>query len=213
MFLYAVIGIEADRDVPLEEKIIVPSDLLEVLQNSFIDGRRVIDSMGVELLPAQIVGKPLFVTPIVVSCFIVVLSLLNILFKLPIINLGLLAFCSLLGLFFTYILFLSDFPGSGWNWLLIPFNLLPLIFWKWRQKWALWFAAVLVLWEIGMIAYPHRLTDPAYLVLVIAYIIMYTRIGWHGRVRRPATIAKPVSRSCADIFEDLRRRNMERRRG
>ena len=184
VFLYAVIGIEADRDVPYENKVIVPSDLLEVLQNSFVNGQKVIDSVGEELLPTQRKEESLFVSPMVVACLVVALSLLNILFMVPIINHMLVAFYSILGFFFTYIIFLSDFPGTGFNWLLIPFNLLPLIFWKWRARWALWFAGILLLWEVGMVVYPHRLTDPAYLVLVAAYILMYVQIGlaWrHGK--------------------------------
>ena len=70
-----------------------------------------------------------------------------------------------------------------------------------------------MLWEIGMIAYPRRLTDPAYLVLVAAYIVMFTHIGWQGRARRPATATTTTSRSCADIFEQLRRDNEAARKG
>ena len=76
----------------------------------------------------------------------------------------------------------------------MPFNLLPFVFWRWRQKWALLFVGVLVLWEIGMIAAPHRMTDPAYLVLVFAYIVMYARIGWPkasaAMERRTAELAR-----------------------
>ena len=105
----------------------------------------------------------------------------------------------------------SNLTAMGWNWLIVPFNLLPLVLWKWRAKCALWFAGVLVLWEIGMMVHPHRLTDPAYLVLVAAYIIMYARIGWPKKwnlayQKKPVG---PLTRSCADIFGNLRRRNME----
>ena len=234
-FLHAICGAELDREVSVFRSIVVPSDLLGLLRASKIDGKPVIDGDGEVLLEvggghgatALPVGEaspaaqgnghagrvPLpFLTPMTVSWFAVALAVVNWFVKANWLDWLFLAFQSLAGAFFTYLVAFSNLPATSWNWLIVPFNLLPLVLWKWRKKWALCFAGVLVLWEIGMIAYPHRLTDPAYLVLVVAYIIMYTRIGWQGRVRRPATIAKPVSRSCADIFEDLRRRNMERGR-
>jgi len=181
-FLCAVIGIDADRKVSCEEKVIVPSDLLEVLQNSTVNGRKIIDSDGVKLVSMQSVGYSTIVTPLVVSCLVLMLSLFDMFAQIPLIGMLLFGLYSILGTFFTYIMFLSDFPGSGWNSLLVPFNLLPLVFWKWRKTWALWFVGVLLLWEIGMIAAPHRLTDPAYLVLVGAYIIFYLKFTRFGRV-------------------------------
>ena len=180
-FLYALIGVEADRSVPCEKKIIVPLDLLEVLQNAKLNGSVIVADEGVELLPTTLITRKTWVTPLMVSIFVAVFSMVNLLLASSCIDVLLLGFQSVAGAFFTYILFVSDFPGSGWNWLIVPFNLLPLVFWKWRQKWALWFAGVLVLWEIGMICWPHRLTDPAYLVLVGAYIIFYLKFTRFGR--------------------------------
>jgi len=95
----------------------------------------------------------------------------------------------------------SNLTAMGWNWLIVPFNLLPLVFWKWRKTWALWFAGLLVLWEVGMIFYPHRLTDPAYLVLVAAYIIFYISTAREPLVRMVGRVIsnapKGGSRSCA----------------
>ena len=87
---------------------------------------------------------------------------------------------SLAGLFFFYLVFISDLPATGWNWLVIPFNPLPLVFWKWRRRWALGFVGILVAWEAYMLLSPHRLTDPAYLVLVAAYAVFYAAIGWRA---------------------------------
>ena len=213
-FLHAICGAELDREVPNMQKIVVPSDLLGLLRIAKVNGSPIIDSEGVELLAAKPDVKPSFFSPAVASGVVVVLAAVNWFLKVHCLDWLLLAIQSLAGFFFSYLVFASNLTATDWNWLIVPFNLLPLIFWRWRQKWALWFAAVLVLWEIGMIAYPHRLTDPAYLVLVAAYIVMYARIGWQGRVRHPVTVANPTtSRSCADIFEQLRRANEAARKG
>ena len=88
------------------------------------------------------------------------------------------------GLFFMYLVCFSSLPATTWNWLIVPFNLLPLVFWRWRRYWAWPFAAVLVAWEALMVFYPHQLTDWAYVVIVTAYIVFYVKQGCgRGRLR------------------------------
>jgi hypothetical protein len=212
VILYAICGTGLDSETSMFGKVVIPEDLLEVLRLATINGKPVIDKGGKELLPAKIQEDPPAFTPLMASGLVVLFAIVNFFLKSTAMDVTFLAFQSVLGLFVSWLLIVSNLPATSWNWLIVPFNLLPLVLWKWRQKWALWFAGLLVLWEIGMMVYPHRLTDPAYLVLVVAYIVMYARIGWHGRARRPATAVHPVTRSCADIFENLRRRNMERGR-
>lgn len=214
-FLHSFCGTEHDWNVSDIEKVVVPNDLLQFLKLAKVNGKPIIDSDGVELLPvnpkaggAHSCATGIF-TPFFVTCVIAALAATNWFVKVNWLDWLFLAFQSLAGAFFTYLVVFSNLPATDWNWLIVPFNLLPLVFWKWRKKWALWFASVLVLWEVGMIAYPHRLTDPTYLVLVAAYVLMYARLGWQGRARRTATAAKASSRSCADIYEQLRRANAE----
>lgn len=193
-FIHAISGTEIDKDVPNASKVVIPRDLHEILCVARVNGKPVIDGEGVELLPVKQRGTRSCVTaiftPLVVACVIAALATTNWFVKVKWLDWLFLVFQSFAGAFFTYLVVFSNLPATDWNWLIVPFNLLPLVFWKWRQKWALWFAGVLVLWEIGMIAYPHRLTDPAYLVLVFAYIVMYARIGWKwscaAMVRRTA---------------------------
>ena len=179
-FLHSFCGTEHDWNVVDIEKIVVPSDLVEFLSMAKVNGKPIINEEGVELLPsgkAEATAFHRIFTPLVVAFFVVVASSVNWLFKSNRIDWLFLAFQSLAGVFFTYLVAFSHLPATDWNWLIVPFNLLPLVFWKWRKKWALYFAGVLALWEIGMITWPHRLTDPVYLVLVGAYIVMYARIG------------------------------------
>ena len=84
---------------------------------------------------------------------------------------------TVIGLFEAYIVFVSDLPASSWNWLLIPFNPLPLVFWRWRRYWAWGFVTILLVWEAFMLLSPHLLTDPAYLVIVFAYVIFYVKVA------------------------------------
>ena len=205
-FLHAICGAELDRDVPNMQKIVVPSDLLGLLRRATVKGRPIIDGDGIEILAAKTVAKPSLFSPLVVAFMILALAVINWFTKMKWLDWLFLALFSLAGFFFSYLVFVSDLTATGWNWLIVPFNLLPLIFWKWRAKWALWFAAVLVLWEIGMIAYPHRLTDPAYLVLIVAYIIFYVSMAKLPLLRMVGRVApRPPQggpRSCAAVMKE-----------
>ncbi len=183
-FLTGICGIEVDKNVPPSEKIMTPEVLLGFLRTVKVSGSPIIDNVGVELLPAKPLASGPLVTPFAVSWFFVGLAVADVFLHCRGIDILFLSIQSIVGLFYTFLVFFSDLPATSWHWLIVPFNLLPLLFWKWRWKWALWFAVVLVLWECGMVLYPHRLTDSAYLVLVVAYIGMYARIGWPQRLRQ-----------------------------
>ncbi len=183
-FLQAICGAELDRNVPNAQKVLLPGDLLALLRGAKVNGSAVIDGEGVELLKAKPVTAPSVLTPIVASVLFFAVAAANIFLKSTWLDVGFLVFQSLAGAFFTYLVFFSKLPATSWHWLIVPFNLFPAFFWRWRRKWALWFAATLTLWACGMILYPHRLTDPAYLVLAAAYVLTYVRIGCPWRVSR-----------------------------
>ena len=173
--LHSFCGIEHDLSVADSEKIIMPGDLVRFLKLAKVNGEPIIEGDGVELIAPKAQGRALFVTPMAVAWFVLVLAIVNLFIKQRWLDWIFLGFQSLCGIFYLYWVGLPGFPATSWHWLVVPFNILPLIFWKWRQKWALWFVGVLIGWESGMIRYPHLLIDPAYLVLVGAYIIFYMK--------------------------------------
>ena len=183
-FLHTVAGTEVDREVSPFKAVILSRDFVNLLKGATIQGRHIIEDDGEVLIQSNAPKKTTVITPMIVAGLAFVVACINLLVKSKGIDWAFLAIQSLLGLLLSHLLFVSRLPATDWNWLIVPFNLLPTIFWKWRQKWALWFAAALVLWECGMILYPHRLTDSAYLVLVVAYIGMYARIGWPQCLRQ-----------------------------
>lgn len=174
-FLHAICGTELDGDVPNMQKIVVPTDVLDLLRIAKVNGTPIIDGEGEVLLAAKPDTAPSVFSPVVAASIVLILAVASWFIKGHLINWLFLALQSALGFFFTYLVAFSDLTATDWNWLIVPFNLLPLIFWYWRRKWALWFVLVLVTWEAGMILYPHRLTDPAYLVLVGAYMLFYLK--------------------------------------
>ncbi len=175
--LTGLCGTEADKEVDNYKKVVTPATLLPFLQTARVAGTPIVDRPGVELLSARPLTPPPLVTPFAVSWLFVALAILNAFFNWRGIDVLFLAIQSLAGLFYTYLVFVSNLPASNWHWLIVPFNLLPLVFWKWRRAWAVVFTGVLLLWELGMLLYPHRLTDPAYLVLVGAYVVFYFSVA------------------------------------
>lgn len=104
------------------------------------------------------------------------LTLICVLLKIKVMDYVLLGIQTLLGIVAVFLVFFSTFCCTEWSWLIIPFNPLPLIFWKWRRKWALPYAIGLIIWCAFMFFWPHILTDNAYILMVAAMIISYAGI-------------------------------------
>ena len=59
--------------------------------------------------------------------------------------------------------------------LMVLFNPLPLLLWKWRSYWALPYAILLAIGVIVLACWPHMLIDPAFLVLALAYVVLFAK--------------------------------------
>ena len=180
---YFLIGVEAERKLPCEQKLIVPMDLVEVWQKaSFTNGQTVLDATPRVLVDATKCNEETWFTPLLVSIILLFLSLLSLstlwisnkdlLITGQIVDYTMLTIQSFLGALMVYLVCFSSLPGTSWNWLIIPFKILPVICWKWRKYWALPYAAICAIWLIAMLVYPHRLIDPACIPLTLAWIFV-----------------------------------------
>ena len=177
-FLNAIVGTETDN----VEEVVVPRDLLACLRKIRVEGVPIIADEGVELLPTKYQCRPSVVTPKVVAWLLAALAVGCFFLKSRMLDWFFVALQTLAGMFFTYLVSASGLPTSCWNWLIVPFNPLPFVFWRWRRYWAWPFVAVLLAWETFMLLSPHQLTDPAYLVIVLAYVIFYAQVAHKGKV-------------------------------
>jgi hypothetical protein len=185
-FMYFLIGIEGDQDYPCEQKIIVPTDLVEVWQKATLgDGQPVLDSTPRVLLEATRHNKGTWCTPLLVSIFLLLLSVLSLATawtSSPLvrkagtaIDIILVTLYAVAGAVMTYLIVFSGLPCTSWNWLIIPFNILPVIFWHWRRYWAPWYAGLLFLWSIvmaGEFFFGHVLVDWPHILLVLAFAVV-----------------------------------------
>lgn len=179
--LHAIWGFETDSEVTKIEKVLMPNDLLEFLKGAKVDGIPVISGEGVEVLPQKNVPRTPFLTPMMAAILLVLLAIVDFVWVWkPSLGLVFVVLQAVAGLFFAYLVFFSSLPATGWNWLIVPFNPLPLVLWRWRRYWAWGFVAVLLAWESFMLLSPHQLTDPAYLVVVLAYVVFYAKMARKG---------------------------------
>lgn len=175
--LYTFVGFEADKTCKEVEKVVIPADLVEVYQRAKIDGRTIITEEPKVIIPLKKNQNTTWFTPMLVAVVLLLLAILGVFRFDRYINIALLSVQTVIGLFLVYLVVFSTLPCTEWNWLLIPFNPLPALLWKWRKRWALGFAVIMMVWDVVMWGYPHQLTDRAYTVLVIALVVMYLSIS------------------------------------
>ena len=175
-FLYLISNGSIDRECSLEDKLIMPGDLVEVLQKARVQGCTMLESEAHLLLD----GKPMpvrpFVTPLMVSLLLLLLTALCVVLKKSWMDYVLLALQTLLGIITVYLVCFSKLCCTEWSWLIIPFNPLPLLAWHWRRHWALPYAVILVLWIVFILLWPHRMTDWPYVVLTASLVLSYVGI-------------------------------------
>lgn len=180
-FALLIVGNEADEPLVGERQLIIPTDLVHAWQQAKVNGKPLLASEPNILLEGEPKVADGWFKPMVLAIILLILSIANLLWKRPYFDWLMLAAQTLVGCFMTYLICFSDLCCTDWNWLIIPFNPLPLIFWHWRKHWALPYAAILTLWCIAMAAmtiWGYVLVDWSHIVIVVAWIvIVFHQIG------------------------------------
>lgn len=159
-------------DIPEEEKLIAPFELVERWQVATINGLPIISEEPIELAPSQKQYKGEWFSPLVFALLLFVLSIIGMFTKNSYLDYAFLSLYTIFSLLITYMLVFPSMPNTDWNWLIIPFNILPAICWKWRKKWALPYVIVIALWCICMLCAPHRLVEYTHIILAISFGII-----------------------------------------
>ena len=187
--LYFLIGSEAEQPMNNEEKLIVPTDLVEVWQQATFDnGKPVLDNEAHELLESKIQMKAGWFTPLLASILLLLLSLSSLAacwvdnkacrIAGDVVDYAILTIQTLLGLLMTYLVCFSSLPCTSWNWLIVPLNVLPAICWYWRKYWSLPLACILLVWSIAMageLMWGHVLVDWSHIILVLAFTVVLVK--------------------------------------
>ena len=173
--LGVVVSDANDKDTSIDEKLIVPADLAEIWQQSTVNGLVFAEYIGDIVLSNYVEPEPPFFTPQKLAWAILLITLLLIALRLKWWKWVLLGIQCLVGVVLLYLALCTQlFSSAGWL-MLVLFNPLPLLLWKWRRYWQLPYAIILLIEALVLICWPHMLVDPAYIVLLLSYIVLF---GW-----------------------------------
>lgn len=187
--LQTISGVELRQPYAIVDKVVTPADLEEVLQKTTLNGQPLVKSSGIMVKQTLSVKPAGLFTPMVLACILLVLAIVSCFWMHLPLSLLLLALQSAFGLLLTYLLLFSKLPITDFNWLIIPFNLLPLLLWHWRRWWLLPFAVICLGWSIVMlIEMENAWVDPAHIVIVLALIVNY--IGQWLQIRKQNKLNK-----------------------
>jgi hypothetical protein len=162
-----------DKDCPIDEKLIVPADLVDLWQQSTVNGKPLAVYVGDVVSSDYVDSEPPFITPQLLAWAILLITVLLITFGLNGWRWVLLGLQFLVGVLLLYVaLFTQQFAGAGWLMMLL-FNPLPLLLWKWRRYWQLPYAVLLLIEALVLVCWRHMLVDPAYIILLLSYIVLF----------------------------------------
>ena len=158
-----------NEDCTMEEKIIMPNDLLYVLQHAYVDGQPL---MGGEkkLVDSVHHSSQTWISPFLLSILVLVLSVIGLCLRKQIFAYVVFACNSVIGAISLYLMFFTSLVCTEWSPLVIPFCPLPFMFWKWRRYWIRPYIFIIALWIVILCLWPHELTEKTFYVLALAQI-------------------------------------------
>ena len=173
MFIMALVGTEVDKMLTPEEKMIIPTEVVEVWQNAKVNGEYLLSREANELLPSKKVksASPWF-TPTLVALLLLLLAIVALFVEKPYIDWFILGVVTCVGVAMTYLVVFSSLPCTSWNWLIIPFNILPAICWKWRKYWSSFYVGMIVMWIVCMLISSHQLVDQSMIILALTFVVI-----------------------------------------
>lgn len=168
---------KADKDLPIDEKLIIPADLAAVWQQATINGTPMATYIGDIVEGAPLDNTKPWFTPMIAAILILLITLGFAFTRYPYWDWSLMGAQALVGCVLVFLwIVMREFGGAAYI-MMALFNPLPLIFWRWRNYWALPYAIVLALGFIVLLCLPHMLIDPAFLVLALAYVVLFAKDG------------------------------------
>lgn len=177
-----IAGIGGDKLLRGEKQLLFPTDLVKAWQNATIDSKPLMAQEPTILVEGTPQWDERWFTPMLLALLILSLSIANLFWSKPYFDWLMLAAQTVVGAFMMYLICFSDLCCTSWNWLIIPFNILPAIFWYWRKYWALPCACALIIWcgvMAGNMLWGHVLVDWSHILLVLAWTLVLLKQSTH----------------------------------
>ena len=164
-----IVGGEAYyTDTDVVGKVVVPAQLVDVLSEATAYGKPILKKEPHYLCQEETERSQTPFSPLVVGMLILALSVGNVYFRNRYLHGVLLVSQTTAGVFFAYLLLFSGLPCTQWNWLIIPFNPLPALCWKWRDRIGTPFGIVTLIWAAGVALWPNQLMETAHILMGLA---------------------------------------------
>lgn len=166
---------KANKDLPIDEKLIIPADLAEVWQQATVQDQPFATYVGdlVEGAPLEN-SKPWF-TPMIAAILILLITIGMAFTRYPYWDWILLGGQAIFGCVLIFLWFIMREFGDAAYILMALFNPLPLLLWKWRNYWALPYAILIAIGILVLACWPHMLIDPAFLMLGSVYVVLFAK--------------------------------------
>ena len=182
LFLNIITNGPIDKEVGNTEKIITPKHLVQALKAAQYDGHPLLKDDGkvvINLTKAS--DKASWLSPMEIAACILILTMISVALGKSWMLYVLMGIQTVLGLFVGYLLFFSSLCATEWSWLIIPFNPLPLLLWKWRRYWEGPLAAMLVIWVVLITFGGRYLMDPPLILIALSLCIAFMGDMLHRR--------------------------------
>lgn len=168
-------GKEVEQPILGDKQLIVPIGLAQAWQQSTINGKPLLAKEPNVLVE----GKPQtangWFTPMILAIILLILSITNLFWNRPYFDWLMLIVQTSVGCGLIYLFCFSDLCCTEWNWLIIVFNPLPAISWRWRKYWALPYTGILILWSITMTIttiWGHALMSWSHIILSLVFVLI-----------------------------------------
>lgn len=177
-FLHILSNGEIDRPCSRTDKLIMPADLIDVLEQATVSGKQLLSPDYTVLITGTNKNRKVFITPLLLAILLLCITIFSVIFPKKkhfssAIDYTLLTVQTIIGTVSVYLVLFSNLVCTEWSWLIIPFNPLPLIIWHWRKYWSRPYAIIIFTWTIAVVCANHRITDLSLIILSLALAIDY----------------------------------------
>ena len=169
-FCLFLCGGRYEEVVRRESALIIPSEQVEVWRTATIDGQPLIKRTE-ELIGGGEKEPACWFTPLMLVLIVLLLSIVNVFYKRTWFDWTLVSIQAVIGCLMIYLALVSKMSYVTWNHYMVLFTPLPLILFKWRDKWGVYYAGILVLWIIVCSLWPHKLIDIEHIILAMAVAV------------------------------------------
>lgn len=193
IFLLGMGGDALDPDITPDMKILTPRLLLETLHQTQAYGQPLLTANPTVLVPAESgravsTFRNLWMWQIARWGLYIAIALLVCRFRMGyrsrLVRWGQMAIWAEIiaaGTAVCYLAIVSPMPGTGYNPLMWILNPLPLLLWPWRQKWALPYAGLTLVWLLTDALFLHTHLDNTTLMLLLTQVVV--SLGSAGDLR------------------------------